>query len=155
MRRPALLAAGTLFLLAGCGDDDAAERAATATTAPAAASPSSPSSSPSTVTCEAGGGGDVEVRIVDFAFTPTPQTVAAGGSVTFTNTDAFPHSVWSVDDDDAGDPAWQSVGNEPTARAPENLDTDVSSTCTFPAAPGTYEFICGIHNTMHGRITVT
>src|SRR5690349_15611154 len=123
MRRLTLIAAAGFSLLAlgACGDDDVAERdaasAATASTGGAA----SGDAAPATVTCVAGGGGDVEVRIEDFAFTPSPQTVAPGGSVTFTNTDDFPHSVWSVDETADGERAWESVGPDRMARAPENL----------------------------------
>jgi plastocyanin len=72
--------------------------------------------------------------------------------VTFTNADATDHSVWSDERID-GDPAWQSVGSDPEFRLPEVLHEGDASTCTFPVA-GTYEYLCGVHNSMTGTIIV-
>ncbi|MBA2283335.1 MAG: cupredoxin domain-containing protein [Acidimicrobiia bacterium] len=158
----ALLLAGALALGA-CGDDDADTASTPDASAPEAVTPATDATDaaapmdagaaePTTVECVAGEGGDTVVEIADFLFVPTPAEVAAGGSVTFANTDDFPHSVWS-EEREGGERAWETVGPDAAARAPENLATDDSSTCSFPAA-GTYEFICGIHNTMRGTVTV-
>ena len=104
------------------------------------------------ITCTAEDGGSTTVAIQDFTFDPAETEIEAGESVTWTNGDDFPHSVWSEARTD-GHRDWQSVGPDAKASLPEALPPDASSTCTFPAA-GTYSYICGIHNTMRGTVTV-
>jgi plastocyanin len=106
-----------------------------------------------TVGCEAGEGGTATVAIEDFQFQPDEVTVAAGESVTWANRDGTTHSVWS-EERSTGERVWESVGAEPTARAPENLAEGDASTCAFPE-PGTYAYLCGIHNSMLGTVVVT
>ena len=77
------------------------------------------------------------VRIVDFAFAPQTLTVHAGAAVTWTNADAFAHSVRS--NDGAFDEA--------------QMDTGGTASVTF-AKPGTYAYVCGIHNSMTGTVVV-
>ena len=141
-------AAGSLALLLGaCGDDD--PNAGASTTAPAV-----DGGDATTVTCEAGDGdgGDADVDIVRFTFDPASLEVEAGESVTFTNQDATDHSVWS-EQRAGGAPAWESIGSDPEFRLPEVLHEGDASTCMFPAA-GTYEYLCGVHNSMTGTIVV-
>jgi plastocyanin len=78
----------------------------------------------------------VEVR--DFAFGPPIVTVAAGGTIEWTNTDQVAHSVRSED----GAFAEQTMDTGGRSMAP--LDT-----------PGSYAYICGIHPAMTGTIEVT
>ena len=76
-----------------------------------------------------------DVAIVDFAFDPEVATVAAGGSITWTNVGAAPHTVladWTDSDI-----------MEPTA----------TFTFTF-SEPGIYEYQCGLHPAMVGTIKV-
>jgi plastocyanin len=132
---------------AACGDDPGP-----ATTAAAPGDAAGSAGDPTAVTCVAGDGGDAAVAIARFTFDPGDLDVVAGAMVTFTNQDATDHSVWSAARA-GGDPAWESAGSDPTFRLPEVLHEGDTSTCTFPAA-GTYEYLCGIHNSMTGTIVV-
>ena len=78
------------------------------------------------------------VGIADFAFDPPDLSVPAGTEVTWTNGDGTPHSVV------ADDGAFQS----------DTLDTGATFSTTFDT-PGTFTYVCGIHSSMHGTITVT
>jgi plastocyanin len=152
------VAAAGLLVLAGCGDDDTPNRApaaattAATTAATAAAAADATDADPTTVTCIDGNGGDADVAITGFTFQDRDTTIEAGGSVTFTNADPTQHSVWSAVRVD-GDPAFESAGADPSARVPELLDEGDASTCSFPE-PGTYEYLCGVHNNMTGTISV-
>jgi plastocyanin len=79
-----------------------------------------------------------EVAIQDFAFGPKELSVAAGTTVTWTNSDGFAHSVISQDG------VVQS----------EQIAPGGTFTFTFDG-PGTYAYFCGIHNSMKASITVT
>jgi plastocyanin len=86
----------------------------------------------------AGGAASGAVTIVDFGFEPADVPVAAGSTVTWTNTGDATHTIkWS-------DGTPQSVG----------LSNGDTYDRTFDA-PGTYAYVCGIHGTMSGTITVT
>jgi plastocyanin len=78
-----------------------------------------------------------KILVKDFAFNPTPLTVKAGSTVTWTNMDEEPHSVVS----DTG--AFRSGG----------MDTNESFSYKFDK-PGTYHFTCSIHPRMAGTIVV-
>jgi plastocyanin len=78
------------------------------------------------------------VAIADFAFAPAQLTVAAGTTVTWTNSDGFAHTV------DAADDTFVS----------EALDQGATFSHTFDAA-GTFAYICGIHPSMAGTVVVT
>jgi plastocyanin len=79
------------------------------------------------------------VTIVDFAFQPADLTVKVGDTVTWTNTGNAPHTVKWGDGTPASDRL--TKGGVPYGR-------------TFDA-PGTFTYVCGIHGTMKGSITVT
>ncbi len=84
------------------------------------------------------GGTTGAVSIVDFGFEPADLTVAAGTTVTWTNTGAATHTVkWS-------DGTPESTG----------LTSGATYQRTFDAA-GTFPYVCGIHGSMSGTITVT
>ena len=97
-----------------------------------------PVTTPSTATTVAGGTGGSAVGIADFAFDPPDLTVPAGTEVTWTNGDGAAHSVV------ADDGAFES----------DTLDTGATFSTTFDT-PGTFTYVCGIHSSMHGTITVT
>ena len=85
---------------------------------------------------EAGSGDAVD--IADFAFKPATLEVKAGTTVTFTNKDDFAHTATAKDKSfDTG-----------------NLDKDGTFEHTFDEA-GTFEYLCAIHNSMTGTITVS
>lgn len=73
----------------------------------------------------------------DFMFMPTPVTVKAGSTVTWTNMDNEPHTVVS----DTG--LFKSGG----------MDTSESFSYKFDK-PGTYHFTCSIHPRMVGTVVV-
>ena len=79
------------------------------------------------------------VTIANFAFSPTPLTVAPGTKVTWTNTDDEPHTVVSAD----GGKTFKSTA----------LDTDDKFSFTFSKS-GTYKYFCSIHSYMSGTIIV-
>jgi len=81
--------------------------------------------------------GGPAATIVDFAFQPEPIAVAVGQEVTWTNDDPFAHTVKAVD------------GSFDSGR----MDEGVAFT-TFFAAPGSYAYLCGIHNSMTGTVVV-
>jgi plastocyanin len=85
----------------------------------------------------AGGGGDA-VAITDFNYEPADLEVEAGTTVTFTNEDGFAHTVTAKDKSfDSG-----------------NLDEGATFEHTFDE-PGTYAYLCAIHNSMTGTVTVS
>ena len=79
-----------------------------------------------------------EVTIDNFAFAPNELAVKAGTTVVFRNRDDIPHSV---------------VGSKGEFHS-KALDTDDSFSFTFTKA-GTYDYSCGLHPRMQGRIVVT
>lgn len=79
------------------------------------------------------------VTIANFAFSPTPLTVAPGTKVTWSNTDEEPHTVTSAD------------GGK-TFKSPA-LDTDDKFSFTF-GKPGIYKYFCSIHPRMVGTVIV-
>ena len=81
---------------------------------------------------------DMEVNIDNFAFTPKELTVKAGTTIVFHNRDDISHSV---------------VGSTGEFHS-KALDTDDSFSFTFAKA-GTYDYSCGLHPRMQGRIVVT
>jgi plastocyanin len=78
-----------------------------------------------------------EVKIDNFVFNPQELTVAVGTTVKFVNHDDIPHTV--VD---------KNKGFRSKA-----LDTDDSFSFTFANA-GTYDYFCGLHPHMQGKIIV-
>jgi plastocyanin len=80
-----------------------------------------------------------QVVIRDFAFNPPDLSVAVGSSVTWTNEDGATHTVL--------DPTNAVI-------ASPNLDQGSTYTATFDE-PGTYDYICSIHTSMTGSVTVT
>jgi plastocyanin len=78
-----------------------------------------------------------KIVVKDFMFSPTPLTVKAGSTVTWTNMDDEPHTVVS----DSG--MFKSGG----------MDTNDSFSFKFDK-PGTYHFTCSIHPRMVGTIVV-
>jgi plastocyanin len=78
-----------------------------------------------------------QIVVKDFMFNPTPVTVKAGSTVTWTNKDDEPHTVVS----DTG--VFKSGG----------MDTNESFSYKFDK-PGTYHFTCSIHPRMVGTVVV-
>lgn len=78
------------------------------------------------------------VAIANFAFDPADVEVAPGTTVTWTNDDGTPHRVKANDD------SFDS----------EDMGQGDTFEHTFDAA-GTFDYICAIHPSMTGTITVT
>jgi plastocyanin len=78
-----------------------------------------------------------DVGITGFVFGPTKLTIGPGQSVTWTNGDDSPHQVTLT------------KSQERSAV----LLKGQSHTQTF-AAPGVYEYICGLHPSMKGSVEV-
>lgn len=80
------------------------------------------------------------IVITNFAFSPSTLSVAPGAEVTVRNTDPATHTVTATG-----------------SRKPfDTGDIKVGATVTFtaPAKPGSYPYICQIHQFMHGTLTV-
>jgi plastocyanin len=73
----------------------------------------------------------MEVNIDNFTFTPKELTVKAGTAIVFRNRDDIPHSVFGA------------------------KGAFHSNFSFIFAKPGTYEYFCGVHPQMQGRIVVT
>jgi len=80
---------------------------------------------------------EVEVKIDNFTFAPTPLMVKTGTSVKWMNHDDIPHSIVC--------PALK-VKSHP-------MDTGESFAYTFDRA-GTFDYLCGLHPHMQGKILV-
>lgn len=94
--------------------------------------------SSSTSSAPAIAGSGLTISIDNFMFSPMTLTISAGSTVTWVNHDDIPHNVVSVD------------GSFPKSKA---LDTNDSYSFKFDK-PGTYEYFCGIHPKMTGKIVV-
>lgn len=78
-----------------------------------------------------------QVKIDNFTFSPTPLNVKVGTTVTWVNHDDMPHSV---------------VFPTLKLKSPA-MDTDGSFSHVFDQA-GTFDYVCGLHPFMHGRVVV-
>ena len=84
-----------------------------------------------------GSGKVVAVAIRSFKFVPNEVNIKAGETVVWTNEDSAPHTVESSDG---------------TLKSDELSKSDTYS-YTF-TKPGKYGYICGIHPSMKGSVTV-
>ena len=82
-------------------------------------------------------GGQLQVVVDNFSFTPATAAVPVGTTVTWTNHDDIPHNV---------------VSPEQKFKSPV-LDTDEKFSHTFEVA-GTYKYYCSIHPRMTGQVVV-
>ena len=79
------------------------------------------------------------IVIKNFAFSPSHLTVAPGATVTVRNEDVTTHTVTSTDKTfDTGD-----------------VSPGASKTFTAPTKPGSYGYICSIHQYMTGTLSVS
>ena len=83
--------------------------------------------------------GEAPVRIVSFQFTPQTVTAKPGTKVMWTNQDTTVHSI--KDTSPLATPVSQDLGK------------DATFSITYER-PGTYSYICGIHQYMTGTVTV-
>ena len=124
------IAAGVLViagaLLSACGGQGSP--GATATTATSSSSSGVGSNSAS---------GD-KVTISNFMFSPMHLTVSPGAKVSVTNKDSATHTLTATG------------GQFNTGDITQNQ----TKTFTAPVKPGTYDYICNIHQYMMGTVTV-
>ena len=124
----------TVLVLAACGggsDDGAADTVGTTVTE-APATTAAPAAT--TIADQAPSGGQITSQDFDFG---TPITVGAGATIEVTNADGVAHTWTSTDGlFDSG-----------------NLDGGDSFSFTFEEA-GVYNFVCSIHPSMTGSVTV-
>lgn len=84
------------------------------------------------------------ISILNYAFVTPDITVKAGTTVTWVNNDFVPHKLVAAPGSDTVVPAFGS----------QDLSQGQSYSYTFNTA-GTFDYICQIHPTMTGRVTVT
>lgn len=77
-----------------------------------------------------------DVQIKNFAFSPADINIKQGDTITWTNMDSAPHTI---------DLGFKKSGT---------LSQGNSFSYTF-SQKGTYDYICGIHPSMKGTVTVT
>lgn len=127
MMRMAIVSVAAVLVVAAWGDDDA-----TTTTA----APATTTTAASVTTAPTGTGDTEEVSIEGFAFVPQNLTVSVGTTVRWTNADATTHTA-------------AAVGGE--------FNGSMAGGATFEhtfTAPGVVDYVCSIHPTMTGEITV-
>ena len=83
--------------------------------------------------------GDVSIEILNFQFTPPNTTVKPGSKVTWTNGDTAAHSI-------------QDTSPRATPVSPD-MAKDATFSITYEQ-PGSYPYVCGIHQYMTGTVTV-
>jgi plastocyanin len=130
-----VLAIATFAVVAACGDDDATETTATtAATTTAAVTTSGVTTTAATATTIAGG---ATITVANFQFTPADVEITLGQTVAFSFTGGT-HTASAVDG------TWSSGEKS----AGENFEIVFDQ-------PGSYDFVCQIHGSMQGTITVT
>ena len=134
------LAAVAALLVAGCGSSgsSASHSTDTPTAAPTTLLGAPTTSAPmgSSPTSRASSAAPT-IKIHDYNF-GSPITVTAGATVTVRNTDSETHSVSSDDGS-------FTAGNVLPGR---------TTTFTAPSKPGSYQFHCKFHASMHGTLDV-
>jgi plastocyanin len=131
MKLAPILLCTALLAVAGCGGSDESDSSSESTSTPAPATGSG-----------GGGGGaatkSVTATIKDFNFEPKAATVAAGGTITWTNEDSANHNV---------------VFDDKSVKGISNLRQDQSGEVTFDKA-GSYDYVCSYHPGMEGTVEV-
>jgi len=120
------------LVAAGCGSDSKKDSGSAKT-------PEQPAQ-PAKKAPATGGGGAVAVTMKNTQFVPMEIKVKAGGTVTWTNKDSFPHTV--------------TKGSGPGAKFDSGT---VDGGGTFKQKfdkPGTIDYVCTIHPNQTGTITV-
>ena len=79
-----------------------------------------------------------DIDINGFAFNPSPLTIPKGATVIWTNMDSAPHTIVS------------DFGDELNS---DSISKGKTYAHTF-STPGTYDYHCGIHPSMKGKIVV-
>lgn len=122
--------------LAACGSEDGREASPTTTDRPGTTAPVDDGSDTPTTLVRTDA-----VAIEGYVFRPAAVAVAPGTTVTWTNGDDFAHSVV----------ARPAEGGVPFTSP--DIGKGGAFAHTFDR-PGTFDYICGIHNYMTGTVTV-
>ena len=130
--RSLLFPVATGAALAGCGSSSGGAAAASPAAPASAAAPASPAA-------PAASAAGTTLKIANFAYDPTPLTVAPGSTIATTNADSAEHTVSS-------DKAGLFLGDD--------IAGGKTVTFTAPTTPGTYTFHCQYHASMHGTLIV-
>ncbi|MEE4545142.1 cupredoxin domain-containing protein [Streptomyces sp. V4-01] len=127
-----LTATAALLALSACSSSSGSG-GASATSTPAATSGSASASGSATV------GSAARISIKNFTFVPATLAVSPGAKVTVTNQDTTTHTVTAT-----------------TGKLFDTGDVPPGRTATFtaPGKPGTYDYICSIHQFMMGTLKV-
>jgi plastocyanin len=123
--RPLLVGFVAVLALGGCGKDDKGDKGANP---PASSAEGSVPLS-----------GDAPVKIANFEFKPAKVVVKPGTKVTWTNDDSTTHDI------------------KDTSSLATPVSNDMAKGDTFSityAQPGSYSYICGIHQYMTGTVEV-
>jgi len=136
-----VLAVAALALVAACGDDDATETTATtAATTTAAVTTSAVTTTAVTTTTAVPAttvAGGATITVANFQFSPADVEITVGQTVAFNFTGGT-HTASAVDG------SWSSGEKSSGGNFEISFDQ-----------PGTYAFVCQIHGSMQGTITVT
>ncbi|WP_333767465.1 cupredoxin domain-containing protein [Streptomyces sp. IBSBF 2435] len=135
-RAAALAVAAALLSLVGCSSSSGSDGSSGAATPPGMSSMASgPAASGSSAPA-----GATRITITDFMFSPATLTVRPGAKVTVVNQDSTVHTVTATEDKQF------DTGSVAPGR---------TTTFTAPTTPGTYGYICTIHQFMTGTLTVS
>ena len=129
------LAATALLALAACSST--AATSAPATAAPATAAPAT--AAPATAAPATAAAAGPKVAIKNFTFSPASLDAKVGAPITWTNGDVAPHTV-TFDD--------SSVGGSGNLNGGQTFELVITKAGTFP-------YICKIHPSMKGTVTVS
>ncbi|WP_194908586.1 cupredoxin domain-containing protein [Catenulispora rubra] len=132
LRRVAVPAAAVILAAAGCSSTTSSKSSSPPATAPSTAPATTPSTAPTTTAA-------AQIVIDNFAFSPANLTVRPGQTITVVNHDSVTHTLT------AGSGAAFDTGA---------LNPGKSATITAPTTPGAYPYVCTIHASMHGTLTV-
>ena len=137
--RLVLLAVAALLAVAGLAACGSSGGKSTATSKAGAATSAAGGATSAAASGGSSASGDT-ITIKNFTFSPGTLTVKPGTKITVTNNDSVTHTL--------------------TAQPKSDFDTgDIASgktvTFTAPTKPGTYTYICEIHQYMTGKLTVS
>jgi plastocyanin len=133
-RRIALMAAASTLALAACSSTGSAGSTATG-------SPPFPSTASGTASASGPVGvSSARITISNFAYSPVDLTVAPGATVTVTNHDSTTHTL---------------TAHPGSAFNTGDIGPGKTASFTAPTTPGSYPYICLIHQFMHGTLTVS
>ncbi len=138
-QRPFVALAGLLLVtVAACSSGSSSGSSSSPAAAPSAAATASAAVS-ATSSANAAPSAKAAIVIDNFDFSPVSLTVNPGQAVTVANHDSTTHTLTAT------------TGN---AFNTGDIAPGATATFTAPSEPGTYPYICTIHQFMHGTLIV-